>query len=151
MQKLFTGLSNKAWGFGLDLIQHITKRGGAHNFRATEPAFHHLPITTASAKALELNELGALALALEWEKLLSAKAHALHELYSRHHASAAHNQYDPEVAHYLDEKFIGGQAATVRKLSGYTNDLKRLQKEQSATQTDSLNLYLFDEYLEKEE
>lgn len=52
-----------------------------------------------------------------------------------------------QVAHYLEEEFIEDQASTVRKLSGYTNDLKRLI--QDATDT-SLPVYLFDEYLQKQ-
>ena len=52
-----------------------------------------------------------------------------------------------QVAHYLEEEFIGQQAGTVRKLSGYTNDLKRLIKDSPDT---SLSVFLFDEYLQKQ-
>lgn len=50
-----------------------------------------------------------------------------------------------QIAHYLEENFIEDQAATVRKLSGYTNDLRSLIDD---TRGDtSLSLHLFDEYL----
>lgn len=52
-----------------------------------------------------------------------------------------------QVAHYLEEKFLGDQASTIRKLSGYTNDLIKLIQESIDP---SLSLYLFDEYLQKQ-
>lgn len=144
-EKQFLALSNKAWENTIDLIKHITLRGGAHDFRA-RPHLRNVPQPTAHKKVLELNELESLALALESEKLLSAEAHSLHEQYSRHHASHP-GQYDPEVAHYLEENFIEGQAETIRRLSGYTNDLKRLIKVDTGAQSTSLNVFLFDDYL----
>lgn len=144
-EKQFLALSNKAWENTIDLIKHITMRGGAHNFLARS---HVINVTqpTAHKQVLELNELESMALALESEKQLSAEAHSLHEHYSRHHSTHP-GQYDPEVAHYLDEEFIEGQAETIRKLSGYTNDLKRLMKVETGAQSTSLNMFLFDEYL----
>lgn len=152
-EKQFLALSNKAWSNAIDLIKHITKRGGAHSFNARP----HTATATDAKKVLELAEMQALALALDSEKALAIEAHNLHEMYSRHRAThtdgpadihhAGHREYDPEVAHYLEEKFIGEQAETIRKLSGYTNDLKQLIKGVPATQSTALNLYLFDEYL----
>lgn len=51
------------------------------------------------------------------------------------------------MAHYLEEELIEDQATTIRTLSGYTNDLKRLLEE---TVDSSLSLYMFDEYLQKQ-
>lgn len=139
-EKQFRGLSNNAWAQSIHLIKHINKRGGKHDFTARKVA----PGEGVQKRVLELNELNALALALDIEKSLAGKAHALHERYS--HANHK-THYDAEVAHYLEEEFIGQQAGTVRKLSGYTNDLKRLIKDSPDT---SLSVFLFDEYLQKQ-
>jgi len=137
--KQFKDLSDSAWNRGIDLIKHITKRGGEHNFQ-----FVHKTVSQ-SEPVLELNEIGGMAYALDTEKTLATEAHKLHGLYSSHAAHKEH--YDAEVAHYLEEKFIEDQASTVRKLSGHVNDLKKLLSESDDS---SLSLYLFDEYLQKQ-
>jgi hypothetical protein len=139
-EKQFRALSDTAWNHAISLIKHITKRGGAHDF-GSKPSS---AFDSQKRRTLELDELNALALALDTEKTLAAEAHSLHERYS-HANHKAH--YDPEVAHYLEEKFIESQADTVRKLSGYTNDLKHLIQNVPDT---SLSVYLFDEYLQKQ-
>jgi len=138
-EKQFRGLSDTAWNNAIGLIKHITKRGGAHDFYSRRVA----SVEGQKKRILELDEINALALALDTEKALAAEAHSLHERYS-HANHKAH--YDAEVAHYLEEKFIESQADTVRKLSGFTNDLKHLIKDSQDT---SLPVFLFDEYLQK--
>lgn len=167
--KQFHELSDTAWSRSIDLIKHITKRGGQHDFYTRRSS----TVSTPQKRILELNEISALALALDTEKQLSQEAHSLHERYS--HANHK-SRYDAEVsilnaiffttnwcrqiidtfrnsilflqiAHYLEEKFIEDQATTIRKISGYTNDLKRLLDESVDS---SLSLYLFDEYLQKQ-
>lgn len=114
----------------------MTKRGGAHDFYARKT------LTSKQTKSpLELDELSALAYALDAEKRLAIEAHSLHERYS-HANHKAH--YDAEVAHFLEEKFIEDQADTIRKVSGYTNDLKHLITDAKDT---TLAIHLFDEYL----
>jgi len=141
-EKQFRGLSDTAWSNSIKLIKHITKRGGAHDFYAKKA----VSVTNQQKRILEVDELNALALALDVEKTLALEAHRLHERYS-HANSKAH--YDAEVAHYLEEEFIEDQAGTVRRFSGYINDLKRLI--QNPVQLDtSLAVYLFDEYLQKQ-
>lgn len=148
-EKQFLALSNKAWENTIDLIKYITKRGGEHDFfvRADLAKVH----SPSVEKALELSEIEALSYALESEKTLSLEAHRIHEVFSRHHRSndtQKADEYDPEVAHYLEEKFLEDQAETIRKLSGYTNDLKGMIKnEPTNKQFVPLNVYLFDEYL----
>lgn len=89
-EKQFRALSDTAWNHGIGLIKHITKRGGAHDFDSkTNSAFDG-----QKERTLELDELNALALALDTEKTLAAEAHSLHERYS-HANHKAH--YDPEV------------------------------------------------------
>lgn len=138
--KEFKALSDTAWHRAIDLIKHMTKRGGEHNFYKTRRA----QATVPQRRILELNEINGMAFALDTEKSLALEAHSLHERYSHANHKA---RYDAEVAHYLEEKFIEEQAGTVRKLSGHINDLRKLLDEAVDT---SLSLYLFDDYLQKQ-
>jgi len=137
-EKQFRSLSDKSWNNGIELIKHITKRGGSHDFSISSAN------KTEKKQILDLNEINALALTLDYEKTLSLEAHHIHERFS--HAKHR-DEYDPEIAHFIEEEFIEDQASTIRKLSGYTNDLKKLFKDTSDI---SLSLYLFDEYLAKQ-
>jgi len=149
-EKQFRALSDRSWNNGIDLIKHITKRGGAHNFSIVSS---HVIVednekcsvgATLKPTNLDFNEIQALSLTLSYEKMLALEAHHIHEKYS--HAKHP-KEYDPEVAHFIEEKFLEDQAETIRKLSGYVNDLKRLSKD---TTDVSLALYLFDDYLVKQ-
>lgn len=88
--KQFRELSDVAWGRSIDLIKHITKRGGQHDFYTRRSA----TVSTPQKRILELNEINALALALDTEKQLAVEAHGLHERYS--HANHK-SRYDAEV------------------------------------------------------
>lgn len=91
-EKQFRSLSDKSWNNGIELIKHITKRGGSHDFTVNS--------NTQSDKKhyLDLNEINALALTLDYEKTLAMKAHRIHEKYSH----ANHKiEYDPEVRYGL--------------------------------------------------
>lgn len=136
-EKQFHELSDTAWERAIDLIKHITKRGGAHDFYTRKT----VTIAKQPNRALELDELSALAYALDVEKALATEAHSLHERYSHANIKA---HYDPEIAHYVEEKFIEEQADKVRELSGFTNDLKNLIKDAKDT---TLAVHMFDEYL----
>lgn len=167
-EKQFRELSDTALNRGINIIKHITKRGAAHDFKVDFKT-----TVSVTSRTLELNELSSLALALDTEKELASKAHNLHKHYSHanhksnsasdsnnlkakvpskletdldDHESHDKHHYDPEIAHYLEEKFIEDQAGKVRELSGFVNDLKHLLKD---SKDPSLSLYLFDEYLQK--
>lgn len=144
-EKQFRALSDIAWERTIDLIKQMTKRGGEHNFKERH---------TNEKSTLNLHEFEAMAFALDTEKKLSTQAHNLHERYSHANHRA---RYDAEIAHYLEEKFIKDQATTIRKLSGYTNDLRRLLEvpkgddgKYDTNWSPSLGLYMFDEYLQKQ-
>lgn len=77
-EKQFRGLSNAAWERSIDLIKHITKRGGEHDFYTRRA----VTVSTPPKRVLELNEVNALAYALDTEKSLATEAHGLHERYS---------------------------------------------------------------------
>lgn len=89
-EKKFRELSDTAWERSINLIKHITKRGGQHDFFTRR----QVTVSTAQKHVLELNEINAMAFALDTEKSLSLEAHSLHERYS-HANHKAH--YDPEV------------------------------------------------------
>lgn len=89
-EKQFRALSDTAWGNGINLIKHITKRGGQHDFYTRRSS----TVSTPQKRILELNEIQALALALDTEKSLALEAHGIHERYSyANHKS----RYDAEV------------------------------------------------------
>lgn len=136
-EKQFRELSDTAWERSINLIKHITKRGGAHDFYQRKTT----TVAKQNKRTLELDELSALAYALDVEKNLAVEAHSLHERYSHANHKA---QYDAEIAHYLEEKFIEDQADKIRELSGFTNDLKHLITDAKDT---TLAVHLFDEYL----
>lgn len=136
-QKLYQGLSDRSFDDTINLIKHITRRGGRVDFNTR----HESPASVSKKSlALEVDELHSLAMALDNEKQLSTGAIHVHTRAS--HAT----ERDPEIAQYLEEKFLSSQAETVRKLSGYANDLSKLMNQPDP----SLAVYLFDEYLQKQ-
>ncbi|XP_065371287.1 ferritin light chain [Calliphora vicina] len=136
-QKLYQGLSDRSFDDTIDMIKQLSRRGGKANFNVV----HESPATISrKAMNLEVDELHSLAMALDTEKQLSTGAFHVHN-HALHSA-----ERDPEMAQYVEEKFLGKQAETVRKLSGYANDLAKLMNQQDP----SLAVYLFDEYLQKQ-
>ncbi|XP_051162923.1 uncharacterized protein LOC127282608 [Leptopilina boulardi] len=132
---LYRKLSDNAWQKAIDMIQFITKRGGAMNFNQLP----HFKETGSESRVLELNEISSLAKALDNEKKLAEEALRLH-------AQTKNNpKQDASVAHYLEEEFMESQADCIRKLAGHSNDLKNLLQDRDA----SLSIFLFDEYLQK--
>lgn len=85
-QKLFQKLSDDNWESSIDIIKHITKRGGFVKFTP-----HNVKIN--SDNTYEAYELGSMAYALDIEKSLAKKAHALHGEASKFNAE----HHDPEV------------------------------------------------------
>ncbi|XP_037949448.1 ferritin-1 heavy chain-like [Teleopsis dalmanni] len=152
-QKLYKELSDKHFDEAIDLIKHINKRGVSINM---------LEIISNSKEykkdvkfySLDKDELHSLGIALDIEKELFEKAanvtnHAIHDIDNtekngRHTKHYKHR--DPEFAHYFEEKFLGSQAETVRKLSGYFNDLLKIVRDEQQ----ELGFYMFDEYLQKQ-
>lgn len=92
--KQFRALSDKSWENAIDIIKHISKRGGTHDFRARDPILGKDEIKNTKEFVAENNEMGSLAMALDTEKSLSLDAHRLHEKFS--HANNKQH-YDPEV------------------------------------------------------
>ncbi|KRG00032.1 uncharacterized protein Dwil_GK14130, isoform B [Drosophila willistoni] len=136
-QKLYQGLSDRSFDDTIALIKQITRRGGIVDFNTRHESAASV---STQRQTLEVDELQSLALALDNEKQLATGA-------THVHTRASHSQqHDPELAHYIEENFLGKQADTVRKLSGYANDLAKLMK----VPDPSLSVYLFDEYLQKQ-
>ncbi|XP_022210938.1 ferritin heavy chain isoform X1 [Drosophila obscura] len=136
-QKLYQGLSDRSFDDSIALIKQITKRGGIVDFNTR----HESAASVSTQRpTLEVDELHSLALALDNEKQLATGATHIH-------TRAIHaTERDPEMAHYMEEEYLGKQAESVRKLSGYANDLAKLMK----VPDPSLSVYLFDEYLQKQ-
>ena len=140
-QKLYQGLSDRSFDDSIELIKQITRRGGEINFNTK----HKSDASVESTKTLEVTELNSLAIALDNEKQLSRGAMHVHQIAAHSHKDQS--RADPEMTQYMEEKFLSSQASTVRKLSGYANDLAKLMNNGPDA---SLSIYLFDEYLQKQ-
>jgi len=135
-QKLYQELSDRSFDNTIDLIKQVTRRGGVVDFNYKTSDVH------ATHETFDVDELHSLALALDNEKHLARRAINVH----LHALNSNLANHDPEVAHYMEEKFLPKQAETVRKLSGYTNDLAKIMNGNEP----SLGVYMFDEYLQKQ-
>lgn len=138
-EKVLHGLSDNAWGKGIEMIKELTKRGAVHSFSNTNEG--------AIKPHGDLNEVESIAKAVEIEKSLLIRANDIH----RHHSHATLNEdkvkgYDAGLAHYLEEEIIEGKIDTVRNLVGHVNDLKNIFKKD--TSIFPMSLYLFDKYLQ---
>ncbi|XP_055617027.1 soma ferritin-like [Toxorhynchites rutilus septentrionalis] len=135
-EKMYRKISDKAWEDTIDLIKYQSKRGASVTLdNATRK--HDV------SKLLKNSELSSLKMALDYEKTLAREAHLIHKQIS--HADNKEH-YDPDVAHYLDEKLIEYQSGVIRQLAGHITDLNDMVKEKS---TEDLAIQMFDEYLEK--
>uniref|UniRef100_T1GUI8 Ferritin n=1 Tax=Megaselia scalaris TaxID=36166 RepID=T1GUI8_MEGSC len=121
-KKLFNGLSDQSWDETVALIKHVTKRGGVVDFSG----FGREQLSAIGGKKLEVDELHALAIALDSEKQLGNDAIKVHQHASHMNHKDDGDWYDPELTQFMEEKFLEKQASTIRTLSGYANDLKRL-------------------------
>ncbi|XP_039970429.1 soma ferritin [Bactrocera neohumeralis] len=135
--KLYRDLSDRSFDDAIDLIKHVTRRGGQVDFRAIS---QHPNSIAQSKLKLEEDELHSLGIALDIEKTLTADAGHVH------YQSTHGRPHDPQTAHYIEEKFLHKQADSVRKVSGLVNDLSKIMNQPDP----SLGIYLFDQYLEKQ-
>ncbi|XP_049280087.1 soma ferritin [Anopheles funestus] len=141
-EKLYRKISDKAWEDAIELIKYQSRRGG----------FGHLVQPSKGenyGKVLDVQELSSLQFALDYEKTMAKEAHAIHRKISHAHSKAGNGgddvyHYDPDTAHYLDEKLIEYQSGVVRDLAGYIHNLKHFT---SGKQAADLGNHLFDEYL----
>lgn len=140
-EKLYRKVSDKAWEDTIDLIKYQSRRGGYVQLSEKDSTSEH-----TVTKLLQSNETSSLELALEYEKLLATEAHRMHKTIS--HTNINTNHYDPDVAHYLDEKLIKYQSGQIRKLSGYITNLRDIVNEPN---TKELGILQFDDYLNKVE
>lgn len=138
-EKVFHGLSDKAWNNGVDMIKEMSKRGAKFNFeKITKPIKSMVPS----------NEITAMEAAASIEKDFLKSAISVHRVHSHAYKDSnepkLHEKYDSGISHYMDEKIIEDQTETVRTLTGYVNDLMKFVKD---TPSYSIALYMFDEYL----
>ncbi|BES98969.1 ferritin [Nesidiocoris tenuis] len=161
--KLYRKLSDETWDDAIELAKYLGKRGVELDFESliyeNPPQKYGVPPV---GKARAESEISSLAKVLDLHKQLAISGNALHEDSIKHdnvkYASEAkepiiqHN-HDIELAHFIEEKFSGKHAQTVRDLAGHSNDLQRLLKEggRDDKRLDATGFYvhLFDEYLRK--
>ncbi|XP_026313941.1 ferritin, lower subunit [Hyposmocoma kahamanoa] len=137
--KLFKKLSDEAWEKSIELIKHVTLRGGVMDFSrrsSQDSSDRHYTV--------ELHELEALAKALDTQKELAERAFHIHK-----EATKANEKiYDPEITQFLEEEFMEYHSNSIRDLAGHSINLKEFITTNNG-QDLSLALYLFDEYLKK--
>lgn len=141
-EKVLHGLSDNAWGKGIEMIKESAKRGVSHEFNKTNVKDGE---STAHG---ETSEVEAFALAAKIEKGLLEKANEVH----RHHSHAAGKDhllanYDAGIAQFLEEEIIEDKIDTVRTIVGHVNDLKNLFSDNK--DLFPMSLYLFDQHLQK--
>lgn len=139
-EKLLHGLSDNAWNKGIEMIKEITKRGFAHKFELSSEV-------QAIKSAGNVTELVALAKATQIEKGLLLNANDIH----RHHSHASFEAskscgYDAGLSHYIVEEIVMEKTDTVRKLTGLTNQLKKLFAQDPKVYP--LSLFMFDQHLQ---
>lgn len=141
-EKLYRKISDKAWEDAIELIKYQSRRGSYGNLVQPNKGENY-------GKVLDVQELSSLQFALDYEKTMAKEAHAIHRKISHAHSKAGSNgddvyRYDPDAAHYLDEKIIEYQSGVVRDLAGYIHNLKHFT---SVKQAADLGNHVFDEYL----
>lgn len=144
-KKLYRKISDKAWEDALDLVKYQNRRGSERGYLGDEKVNDKL-----FSNMLDASELLSLKTALDFEKTMAKNAHNIHKKVSHDHhihgATTKSINYDPDVAHYLDEKIINYQSGVIRDLAGYVQTLKNFDNDKTAG---DLGVHIFDEYLDK--
>jgi hypothetical protein len=139
-EKLLSGLSDSAWGKGIEMIKEITKRGFAHKYVLNKE-------TATIMSSANVTELVALAKAAEIEKSLLVRGNDIHRHHSHASLDASHScGYDAGLSHYIAEEILEEKTETVRKLTGQANQLKRLFAQDPKLYP--LSLFMFDQHLQ---
>lgn len=140
-EKLYRNIADKAWADAIALMKYQSKRGHRAKLNAGYKYANHELRSLADPTLAE--EHKSLKLAMEYEKLVAETTHAIHRKSSVAHQSPP--QYDPDVAHFFDEKIVQGRADSVRKLTGYIHQLEDILNVDKNTK--DMGLHLFDQYL----
>nr|XP_019557293.2 uncharacterized protein LOC109426281 [Aedes albopictus] len=149
-EKLYRNIADKAWSDAITLMKYQSKRGQRAMLNPNYKYSWHELRSLADrmiADRMIAEEHSSLKLAMEYEKLVAEVAHVIHKKSSVTHQYPA--QYDPDMAHFFDEKILIGRRDSVRKLAGYVHQLDGILNDDSYTR--DLGLHLFDEYLKKVE
>lgn len=144
--KLYRQIADKAWEDTIDLIKYRSRRGANGYLKQLDQS----TTSNHTSKLSAMKELSSLQTALDIEKILAKQAHTIHKKVSHDHSlkGVEKMHYDPDTAHYLDEKIINYQSGVIRDLAGYVQTLHKMTKSKDDKAGD-LALHLFDEYLEK--
>ncbi|XP_053668561.1 soma ferritin [Anopheles marshallii] len=149
-EKLYRKISDKAWEDAMELIKYQSRRGGFGHL--VKPTNHETNYT----KLVDVDELSSLQFALDYEKTMANEIFDIHRKVSHAHSVSGSNganhvaHYDPDTAHYLDEKIIEYQSGVIRDLAGYIHNLKHItSKKDPKPSASDLGIHIFDEYLAK--
>jgi hypothetical protein len=139
-EKLLNGLSDSAWNKGIEMIKEMAKRGIPHRFILNKDVENIM-------SSANVTEMAVLAKAADIEKNLLIKANDIH----RHHSHASLTAspscgYDASLSHYIAEEIMESKVDTVRQLTGYTNQLKKLFKQDPKLYP--LSIFMFDQHLQ---
>lgn len=138
-EKLLHGLSDGAWNKGIEMIKEMAKRGVAHKYIMNKEVENVM-------SSANVTELASIAKAAEIEKSLLIRANDIHRHHSHASLTAAPScGYDGSLAHYIAEDIMEEKVDTVRKLTGYANQLKRLFKQDPKLYP--LSVFMFDQHL----
>lgn len=150
-EKLYRKISDKAWEDTIALVKYQSRRGLTVQLGEVKPRVLKGKLNLDTAQLLNSTELTSLTTALEYEKHLAEESHRIHKKISHAHHQEDKKEYDPDVAHYLDEEIIEYQSGTIRKLTGYIHNLHSIMNEPEVDgkkpSTKALGIHMFDEYL----
>jgi len=169
MPKLFQGYSDKMWNQGKSLLKYILKRGGKFSDSTNSQMFN----LDVDGSVDGLSEVSALGSSLDIMKQQAEDAivvykHATNRNNHNHgdhgdaqsnsvnsnanaqaekekYFSGPHaNSFDPSIAHFLEDSFIGEYTDNVRELAGHLNTLAKIVRNDNQR---NMGLHLFDEHL----
>uniref|UniRef100_T1DEY0 Putative ferritin light-chain-like n=1 Tax=Psorophora albipes TaxID=869069 RepID=T1DEY0_9DIPT len=145
-EKLHRKVSDRAWDDCIETVKYLSQRGVSHSFNGVQNGVVSRLNAGKSGRnsLLDSDELSSLKLGLGYEKILADEVHTIHKKIS--HAHDKGNAYDPDVAHFLDEKYDEAQREQVREYAGHIHVLTRILEEPGTKQ---LGLHMFDDILAK--
>jgi len=137
-QRYFRDLSDKTWNEAIELVEYANKRGGHHhNESNTESS---LIMEIPLEESYKLNELNALAFALDKHKRIADMTNTLHTVNDN---SEMHSR-DAEIAEFLERRFASKLSKTIREIAGHITNLAEMLRSHDS----KLAVYLFDQHLQ---
>uniref|UniRef100_T1E2C5 Putative secreted ferritin g subunit n=1 Tax=Psorophora albipes TaxID=869069 RepID=T1E2C5_9DIPT len=143
-EKLHREVSDRAWEDCIETAKYLSQRGVPLTFNGVQGSVAGQLLKSGRNSLLDSTEMSSLQLGLGYEKVLAEEVHRIHKKISHAHDSG--KAYDPDVAHFLDEKYDEQQRKQIREYSGHIHVLNRVLGESN---TKDLGLHMFDDILAK--